>query len=56
MITFTSLVLALFGLLLAAGGIWLGVLGGSPAYLPMGIICVVVALLLYGGCSYRAAR
>lgn len=47
MITFTSLVLALFGLLLAAGGIWLVVLGGSPAYLAIGIIFVVVALLLY---------
>lgn len=47
MIMFTSLLLALLGLLLGAGGIWLVTLGGSPAYLAIGIIFLVVALLLY---------
>ncbi|MFD9902008.1 glucose/quinate/shikimate family membrane-bound PQQ-dependent dehydrogenase [Mesorhizobium sp. NPDC059025] len=47
MIMFTSLLLALLGLLLGAGGIWLVTLGGSPAYLAIGIIVLVVALLLY---------
>ncbi|CAM5494379.1 Quinoprotein glucose dehydrogenase [Mycolicibacterium aubagnense] len=47
MIVFTSLLLAFFGLLLGAGGIWLVTLGGSPAYLAIGVILLVVALLLY---------
>ncbi|WP_379063650.1 glucose/quinate/shikimate family membrane-bound PQQ-dependent dehydrogenase [Mesorhizobium sp. UC22_110] len=47
MIMFTSLLLALLGLLLGAGGIWLVTLGGSPAYLAIGVIFLVVALLLY---------
>jgi quinoprotein glucose dehydrogenase len=47
MVMFTSLLLALLGLLLGAGGIWLVTLGGSPAYLAIGVIFLVVALLLY---------
>ncbi len=47
MIIVTSLLLALLGLLLGAGGIWLVILGGSPAYLAIGVIFLVVALLLH---------
>lgn len=47
MIIVTSLLLALFGLALGAGGIWLVVLGGSPSYLLIGLAFLVVALLLY---------
>lgn len=47
MILITSLLLTLFGLVLGAGGIWLVVLGGSPVYLAIGIVLLLVALLLY---------
>ncbi len=47
MIIVTSLLLALLGLLLGAGGIWLVMLDGSPAYLAIGVVFLVVALLLY---------
>lgn len=47
MIVLTSLLLAVFGLLLGAGGIWLVTLGGSPVYLAIGVAFLVVAFLLH---------
>jgi quinoprotein glucose dehydrogenase len=46
-ITMTSLLLAVIGLALAAGGGWLVGLGGSAFYLAAGLIFIATAVLLY---------
>jgi quinoprotein glucose dehydrogenase len=46
-ILFTSLLLALCGIALAAGGLWLVLLGGSPFYLLIGALFLITAFLLY---------
>lgn len=46
-ITATSLLLAVLGLLLAAGGAWLAGLGGSPFYAMAGLLFIATAVLLY---------
>src|SRR4051812_19691087 len=46
-LTFTAAVMALMGLTLAAGGIWLIVLGGSLYYLAAGLALMVTAWLLF---------
>ena len=45
--TIVSLLLALIGLALLAGGIWLGVLGGSLFYILLGAAIIVSGLLLF---------
>jgi quinoprotein glucose dehydrogenase len=45
-VVITAIVVALIGLYLAAGGIWLVALGGSPYYGVAGIALLVVAFLL----------
>jgi quinoprotein glucose dehydrogenase len=49
MVMLTSLILALIGLFLTAGGLWLMVLGGSFFYLFGGLMFLLTALLLYSG-------
>lgn len=46
-ILLTCLVLALFGIVLAAGGLWLVLLGGSPFHLIVGLLFLLTAILLY---------
>jgi len=41
--------LAIIGLVLAAGGVWLVVLGGSPYYVITGIAVLASAVLLWRG-------
>ncbi len=48
-IAMTSLLLALLGLALAAGGAWLVGLGGSPFYGVAGLMLIATAVLLYLG-------
>ncbi len=43
----TSIILALIGLALGGGGLWLVLLGGSPFYLLAGIAFLLTAILLY---------
>lgn len=46
-LTITAIVLALFGIALAGGGLWLVVLGGSFFYLIAGLVMLVTAALLF---------
>lgn len=46
-IIITSIILALIGLALGGGGLWLTLLGGSPFYLLAGIAFLLTAILLY---------
>jgi len=45
----TAVLLALIGLVLSAGGVWLGSLGGSLAYVAIGAGCLVSGWLLWRG-------
>ncbi|WP_343595337.1 glucose/quinate/shikimate family membrane-bound PQQ-dependent dehydrogenase [Acinetobacter sp.] len=45
--TFTAIVLAVIGLILLGGGLWLGILGGSIYYVITGILLLVTAILLF---------
>lgn len=47
--TFTVVVLALLGIALGIGGVWLAALGGSPFYIIMAIGLIATAVLLYTG-------
>src|SRR5690606_37443162 len=51
--TVTAIVLALIGLFLTGGGVWLIMLGGSPFYLFAGLMFLATAALLY--LRHRAA-
>jgi len=42
----TAVILALLGLALAGGGLWLVMLGGSPFYLVAGAMLCLTAFLL----------
>ena len=46
LLTLTAIVIALMGLVLLAGGIWLVALGGSPYYLIAGVALLITAWLL----------
>src|SRR5690606_28056757 len=52
-LTITAIVLALIGLFLTGGGVWLIMLGGSPFYLFAGLMFLATAALLY--LRHRAA-
>jgi len=52
-LTVTAIVLALIGLFLTGGGVWLIMLGGSPFYLFAGLMFLATAALLY--LRHRAA-
>jgi quinoprotein glucose dehydrogenase len=45
----TAILLAIIGLVLLAGGARLAMLGGSPAYLAVGLGCIAAAILLWRG-------